>query len=110
MGWVSQAVEKVSDTVAHVSQTIAESPIAQAAISIGAAIATGGASIPYTAAALGVNQASQNGDFGAGLLAAGGSYLAGTGAANYAATGSLFGNAAGAAGAAGATAAEQTAA
>jgi hypothetical protein len=83
--------EAVSDAVSGVGKAIAESPIAQVVISAGLAVATGGASIPYTAAALGVNQTAQGGDIGAGLLAAGGSYLAGTGAANYAASGNVFG-------------------
>ena len=117
MGFLADPAKSTSDTVSHVGQVVASSPIAQAVISGGLAIATGGASIPYTAAAMGVNQVAQGGDLGAGLLAAGGSYLAGTGAANYASTGSVFGQG-GASGllggtggaAAGATAAEQGAA
>ena len=100
---VNNAVQSVSDTVSHVGQVIASSPLAQAAISAGAAILTGGASIPLTAGLIGANQVAQGGSLQDGLLAGGASYLAGTGA--NAASGLLGGGSAatGAAGMGGGT-------
>lgn len=79
----------ISDTVSHVGQVISESPLAQAAITVGGAVF--GVPPPVTAAILGANQASQTGNIGQGLVTGGLSYLGGTGVNNYMGTGSVFG-------------------
>lgn len=81
--------KSVSDTVSHVGQVISSSPIAQAAITVGGAMV--GVPPMVTAGLLGANQASQTGDIVAGLQTGLLSYAGGRGVANYASTGSVFG-------------------
>ena len=59
MGAVSQAAQAVSDAVSHVGKVVSNSPLAQAAISAGSAVLTGGASIPLTAGLLAGNSVAQ---------------------------------------------------
>ena len=58
----------VSDTVSHVGQVVSNSPLAQAVISGGAAVLTGGASIPYTAGLLAANSVGQGQSLGQAAL------------------------------------------
>ena len=81
----------VSDTVSHVGQVVSNSPLAQAVISGGAAVLTGGASIPYTAGLLAANSVGQGQSLGQAALTGLGSYAVGSGVNNYMATGSVFG-------------------
>lgn len=89
MGWVSQASEKVSDTVSHVGQVISESPIAQAAITVGGTML--GIPPQITAGVLAANSVGQGQSLEQAALTGGLSYLGGTGINNYGATGSVFG-------------------
>lgn len=99
MGFLADPVGSISDTVSHVGKVVSESPIAQAVITVGAAAM--GVPPAVTAAALGVNQTAQTGNIGAGLATGGLSYLGGTAANNYMASGSLFGTPTAAAGSTG---------
>ena len=80
MGAVNQVVQAVSDTVSHVGQVVSNSPLAQAVISGGAAVLTGGASIPYTAGLLAANSVGQGQSLGQAALTGLGSYAVGSGA------------------------------
>jgi hypothetical protein len=75
----------ISDAISGLGKEVAGSPIGQALISGGLAAVTGGASIPWTSAALGANQVSQTGgNVGAGLLSGLASYGVGSGVAGLA--------------------------
>ena len=116
MGFLADPVGSVSDTVSHVGQVISESPIAQAAITVGGTML--GIPPSVTASLLAANSVGQGQSLEQAALTGGLSYLGGTGINNYGATGSVFGEGGltglmggtGGGAAAGATAAEQGAA
>ena len=81
--------QSVSDTVSHVGQVISESPIAQAAITVGGTML--GIPPSVTAGLLAANSVGQGQSLEQAALAGGLSYLGGTGINNYGATGSVFG-------------------
>ena len=89
MGFLADPVKSVSDTVSHVGQVISESPIAQAAITVGGTMV--GIPPSISAGLLAANSVGQGQSLGQAALTGGLSYLGGTGINNYGATGSVFG-------------------
>lgn len=89
MGFLADPVGSVSDTVSHVGQVISESPIAQAAITVGGTML--GIPPSVTAGLLAANSVGQGQSLEQAALTGGLSYLGGTGINNYGATGSVFG-------------------
>lgn len=89
MGFLADPVKSVSDTVSHVGQVISESPIAQAAITVGGTML--GIPPSVTAGLLAANSVGQGQSLEQAALTGGLSYLGGTGINNYGATGSVFG-------------------
>ena len=113
MGFLADPKKSAEDTVSHVGQVISESPIAQAAITVGGAMV--GIPPSVTAGLLAANSVGQGQSLEQAALTGGLSYLGGTGINNYGATGNVFGEGGltgllggtGGGAAAGATAAEQ---
>ena len=81
--------QSASDAASHVGQVISESPIAQAAITVGGAMV--GIPPSVTAGLLAANSVGQGQSLEQAALTGGLSYLGGTGINNYGATGSVFG-------------------
>ena len=90
MGFLADPVKSVSDTVSHVGQVISESPIAQAAITVGGSML--GIPPSVTASLLAANSVGQGQSLEQAAITGGLSYLGGTGINNYGATGSVFGS------------------
>ena len=83
MGFLSNPIQSISDTVSHVGKVVAENPLAQTALTVGGALM--GVPPALTAGVLGANSGTQNDhSLGAGLTAGLGSYGLGTGVANLA--------------------------
>ena len=76
MGFLADPVKSVSDTVSHVGQVISESPIAQAAITLGGAMV--GMPPSVTAGLLAANSVGQGQSLEQAALTGGLSYLGGT--------------------------------